>query len=321
MNLAGVLSPKVCFSGLLFLGLLPVSTGAQTGRTPDSNEQRSFTMEFPFDHPVPLNRAANKALASDQSIADVLKDDHLSIETMPPDWFTASEVHLGAQDKADLVVMGAKISLGPYSAGFWVLRQGPEGYEIVLATHAHDLALLDTRTNGLRDIETGLPTLGKSYSEKYRFDGHRYQLESPAGDDQASKIPAEEAQFTPEQLKQYYLVYGNPDVTYLRALFDAYLHKSGGTDLERQLLGKWSKDYYRSKFVVLFRDGNVFGGTLITIMFRGRQDKVFVAWVYPEGNEGKLTLKGFDLAKFNDEDIRRMQIRYRKLIEDKIHSM
>jgi hypothetical protein len=34
----------------------------------------------------------------------------------------------------------------------------------------------------------------------------------PAQDSKTSQIPAEEAQFTPEQLQQYYVVYKNPDV-------------------------------------------------------------------------------------------------------------
>jgi hypothetical protein len=134
-------------------------------------------------------------------------------------------------------------------------------------------------------------------------------------------IPAGEAQFTPEQLKDYYLVYKNPDVRYLRTLFEAYLAGSGGTELERQILGKWNKDYYRSKFVVLSREKNMFGGTLITLLFQERPDRVFVAWVYPEGNEKKLTLKEIDLGKFTEDDIERIQIRYRKLIEDTTHAM
>jgi hypothetical protein len=47
----------------------------------------------------------------------------------------------------------------------------------------------------------------------------------PAQDSKASKIPDGEAQFTPEQLEQYYLVYKHPDVRYLRTLFDSYLNE------------------------------------------------------------------------------------------------
>jgi hypothetical protein len=143
----------------------------------------------------------------------------------------------------------------------------------------------------------------------------------PAQVSKASKIPEGEAQFTPEQLEQYYLVYKNPDVRYLRTLFDANLSDSGGTEKERQLLHKWNKDYFRSKFTVLPRENNRFGGTLITILFQDRPDKVFVAWVYSEGSNKRLTLRRFGVGDFNDEDIRRIRIRYKKLIEDRVHAM
>lgn len=143
----------------------------------------------------------------------------------------------------------------------------------------------------------------------------------PAQDTKASKILDGEAQFTPAQLEQYYLVYKNPDVRYLRTLFDTYLNDSGGTESERQQLHKWNKDYFRSKFMVMSREGNTFGGTLITILFQDRPDKVFVAWVYAEGNNKQLTLRRFDVGDFSDEDIRRIRVRYKKLIEDKVHAM
>ena len=38
----------------------------------------------------------------------------------------------------------------------------------------------------------------------------------PAQDKTTSKIPEGEARFTQKQLEQYYLVYKNPDVRYLR---------------------------------------------------------------------------------------------------------
>jgi hypothetical protein len=143
----------------------------------------------------------------------------------------------------------------------------------------------------------------------------------PAQDSKPSKIPDGEAQFTPEQLEQYFLVYKNPDVRYLRTLFDSYLNDSGGTEQERQLLHKWNKDYFRSKFMVMSRSNNTFGGTLITLLFQDSPDKVFVAWVYPEGINKTLTLRKFDAGNFSDEDLRRIRIRYKKLIEDKVHAM
>jgi hypothetical protein len=116
-------------------------------------------------------------------------------------------------------------------------------------------------------------------------------------------------------------VYKNPDVRYLRTLFDNYLNKSGGTEEERQQLNKWNKDYFRSKFMVMSRENNTFGGTLITILFQERPDKVFMVRVYPQGSNKELTLRKFDLGNFSAEDIKRIQIRYKRLIEDKVHAM
>jgi hypothetical protein len=135
-----------------------------------------------------------------------------------------------------------------------------------------------------------------------------------------SKIPDGEVQFTPEQLEEYYKVYKNADVQYLRTVFDAYL-RNGCRKEECEMLQKWDKDYFRSKFTVMARDQNPFGGTFITILFQDRPDKVFVAWVYPEGAKRTPSLRGFDAAKFSADDIRRLNLRYRRLIADKAHAM
>jgi hypothetical protein len=137
----------------------------------------------------------------------------------------------------------------------------------------------------------------------------------------ASTIPEGEAHFTPDQLKDYYLVYTNPDVRYLRTLFNAYLEHIGGHEDEFSYLSKWDSEYYRSKFTVCSRDGNIFGGTFITLMFQDKPDKIFIAWVYPEGGAQKLRLKAFDLGNYSDEDIRRTKIRYRAFLQDKEHAM
>src|SRR5215469_7682274 len=91
-----------------------------------------------------------------------------------------------------------------------------------------------------------------------------------AQDNKSSKIPDGEAKFTRAQLADYYLVYQNPDVRYLRTLFNNYLRGSGGSEQEHQILDKWNKAYFQSKFIVMSRDHNTFGGTLITILFQGR---------------------------------------------------
>jgi hypothetical protein len=46
-----------------------------------------------------------------------------------------------------------------------------------------------------------------------------------------------------------------------------------------------------------------------------------VAWVYPEGSNKQLTLRKLEAADFSEEDIRRINVRYKKFIEDKVHAM
>lgn len=104
-----------------------------------------------------------------------MKGNGPSVDTIPKNWFTAAEVKLGPSGQTDLVLMGTGISVSPYSTGSWVLHQTKGGYEVVLSTDAHDLALLHTSINGLRDIETGLTASGKRYKEIFKFDGRRYQ--------------------------------------------------------------------------------------------------------------------------------------------------
>jgi hypothetical protein len=150
------------------------------------------------------------------------------------------------------------------------------------------------------------------------------QASAPADDNnksQESKIPLCEAHFTAEQWQQYYNVYNLPDVKFLRTLFNAYLAGTGGTNDEIALLKKWDKGYYHSKFMVTSRDINLFGGTSVQFMFEDRPDRVFDAWVYPAGSKRKPELRALDQADFSAEDIRRIKIRYKECLEDKVHAM
>jgi hypothetical protein len=171
---------------LLLTGALLIPTNAQVPPKTTAVEQTTFSMEFPFEHPVPLNEAAKRALCADKAIADVMKDDHLTIDTIPDNWFTASVVHLGHKTETDLVVMGVGVSLGPSTAAFWLLRQSSNSYEIVLATHSHDLTLLKTKTHGLREVEVGIESFAAAGdklstgngrgADLCKFVGHRYQI-------------------------------------------------------------------------------------------------------------------------------------------------
>jgi hypothetical protein len=132
-------------------------------------------------------------------------------------------------------------------------------------------------------------------------------------------MPAKEVHFTPAQLETYYRVYERPPVHYLRKAFNAYLNGKGSAT-EAKELEKWSKDYYRSKFIVMSIDPGLFGGTFLTIMFQDNPDKVFVAWVYNQSKDS-AELRSIELGKFSDEALKNIKIRYRPFLLDKVHAM
>ena len=179
MNLPGVLLPQLLLSILLiliaFFSANQASSQVPTNITPA--EQTAFGSEDEkFAHPVTLSWEARAALAGERSIADVLKDDGLTAETMPKDWFMASEVHLLSLDEADLVVVGDKIARGAYTTAFWVLRHSPKGYKVIFRTDAQSLDLLKSRTNGLCDISITIVNLHGEYSAVFGFDGNTYRI-------------------------------------------------------------------------------------------------------------------------------------------------
>lgn len=141
---------------------------------------------------------------------------------------------------------------------------------------------------------------------------------APVNSDSAA---VSELHFTPEQLKDYYAVYSTRDVRYLRTLFNAYLKGTAGHDSEFELLRGLSTDYYRSKFIVYSRSPGEFGGNAIDLIFQEKPDRVFYAWVYRTAG-GEMELRSFEPAeKITDQDMSRIRIMFRTLLEDRQHAM
>lgn len=134
-----------------------------------------------------------------------------------------------------------------------------------------------------------------------------------------AKVPEGEVHFTDEQLKDYYLVYENKAVRHVRTIVDRYLKNPKKADGETSILKSIDRAYLNSRFSVLSQDPDMFGNTHILLLAVDKPDKVFKAIVYTGGD---LRLDYFRInADFNEEDMRRIRIRYRELLEDKKHSL
>jgi len=155
-----------------------------------------------------------------------------------------------------------------------------------------------------------------------------------------------ELEFAQEQLEGYYEVYKNPYVLHIRKALNGYLnginegiefpesvieaHILEGTPPESGIessdpapsgLDSFSKDYYRSKFVVMAINDGVMGGKIINIIFQDKPDKLFNAWVYQMA-DGVYDFRGFwQNMNFTGEELDNFIKLYKSQIEDKEHAL
>ena len=145
----------------------------------------------------------------------------------------------------------------------------------------------------------------------------------------------EELEFTQEQLQKYYEVYENPYVLHLRQALNNYLDGGNegidapeivieaGTFDDGSLAGldSFSKDYYKSKFIVMAINDGLMGGKIINIIFQDKPDKLFNAWVYQLGGGG-YDFRGFwENTNFTKEKMEIIHKQYKKYLEDKQHAL
>jgi len=98
----------------------------------------------------------------------------LSLAQLPGAWFTAGAVNLGEPDEKLLVVMGTGELRGANISPFWILRWPGQSCDLLLATAAHHLGFLDTKTHGLPDVQVGFASTGNTSEHQYKFDGRAY---------------------------------------------------------------------------------------------------------------------------------------------------
>lgn len=153
----------------------------------------------------------------------------------------------------------------------------------------------------------------------------------------ATIIPTEEGirelHFTEEQLKEYYSAYKNLFVLHIRKSLDNYL--AGASEGINQVairvdksengtiggLDFFSKDYYKSKFIVFAINDGVMEGKVISIVFQDKPDKLFNAWVYKLAG-GNYELRGFwQNDNLTEKEMKKIQTEYRIYLEDKQHAL
>jgi hypothetical protein len=174
--------------------LLPRLVLGQTSKSSAPEQEQSafgYDDPAPIQRPVKLSRAALDALSKDKRVASCLKANNLNPQELPANWFVASEIHLDGADEKDLVVLPGdplpephpgEVSqnvclIGANTAQMWVLRDVQNNFQLVLNQIALALEVLQSRTNGLRDIQVSA-VVGMAYDDSivYKFDGQTYKI-------------------------------------------------------------------------------------------------------------------------------------------------
>jgi hypothetical protein len=174
--------------------------------SPKVQEQSVFNEELeidPIQRPAHLTKAAISALSKDERVVSCLENEGLRPEQLPANWFIASEIRLDGKGGHDLIVLpGDRLPetppgepsqnvclVGANTAQFWVLRKTRVGFTIVLSQIAHGLDVLQTKTNGLRDIRLNAVVGGYGDTIDYTFDGRSYEIAERSSELLGAEVP------------------------------------------------------------------------------------------------------------------------------------
>jgi hypothetical protein len=91
--------------------------------------------------------------------------------------FLVVQVHLAKSDETDEVVLGYDPMSGADCYWFWIVRDKGGHAQVLLFTNEYGIDLLNTRTNGYREIRgVWSSAAGYTITRVYQYNGNRYKL-------------------------------------------------------------------------------------------------------------------------------------------------
>jgi hypothetical protein len=167
---------RFCLSALL-IALAVAEVSAQADRR---KEQSQFGAEVAIRKPTEIPTDVLSILRQDKRNQTCLKEGE-SQGNITSSWFLGSRVHLKADSDPDLIVSAKNSCLfGANLVPFWIFRQTPHGYDLILSVSGLGLDLLKTRTMGYRDVRASAATATSTQTVLFKFDGKEYRKQKPA---------------------------------------------------------------------------------------------------------------------------------------------
>ena len=163
---------------VLILIVLVISGRACAQKPPRQEpEQTHFSAEDEsVKNPIAIPDDVLALLRQDKMVRSSLEYEGIPPEKLPLSWFSASAIHLSGPGEPDLIVAAEGPLMGANVENFWVFRHTDHGYDLVLNAPAHDLIVVRTVWNKLREIEVLGATAASVHTVRLRFDGRRYVL-------------------------------------------------------------------------------------------------------------------------------------------------
>jgi hypothetical protein len=170
---------KNCLAALILTpGFLTTISESQQTKLPPPHEQVRFGLEEPVIRTVPVPNAVLGILKTDSvvSTSGCVDQGQSSPDKISASWFEASEIHLSRPSEVDLLVKAKDGCLFGANIGpFWIFKNAPEGYELLLQVNVLAVELLRNKTNGYRNVSAGAVAGGKAVFVLYKFDGRKYR--------------------------------------------------------------------------------------------------------------------------------------------------
>jgi len=161
---------------ILVAGVVQASPSFAQSKAPASEQSEFSAEDAGLKRPVEIPEDVMAILRNDDLVKNVLESEDLLPEKLPQSWFSASVIHLSSGAQPDLIVVGEPPLSGANVANFWIFRATGSRYQVVMSAPAHDLSLLQSRHNGLRDIHLTSMSAAQINTSILHFDGTQYVL-------------------------------------------------------------------------------------------------------------------------------------------------
>lgn len=150
---------------------------AQGQKAQPVRDQTLFSEEGTLQNQVALSPNILKILLKTRQARQGMQFASDAEENKPAELFRAAEVHLGRRDEVDLVVIGVPPMSGADNGWFWLVSSATSNHpKVVLFAGGNSLEIMESRTNGYRDIKSIWSSPNETSQRIYHFDGKSYRL-------------------------------------------------------------------------------------------------------------------------------------------------